>query len=122
MANGPAGAGVSGRERGGVGANLHRVTAPGGNVNVGTFPFSINTAGTIAGYVGRSGFVGTAGGTITTFDVSGAIETVADSINSAGVIAGHWADANAVNHGFVRSAEGTITTLAAPGAGTGRSR
>jgi hypothetical protein len=86
-------------------------------IEFNAIPLSINTAGTITGSSGSNGFVGTAGGTITTFDVSGAVATVADSINSAGVIAGHWGDANAVNHGFVRAADGTITTFDAAGAG-----
>jgi hypothetical protein len=82
-------------------------------------PLSINTAGTITGSYDSNGFVGTAGGTITTFDVSGAIETVAKSINSAGVIAGNWSDANAGHHGFVRAADGTITSFDAPDAKSG---
>jgi hypothetical protein len=95
-------------------------TAPGSGT---AFPLSINTDEAIAGYYFdvsgfNHGFVGTTGGTITTFDVSGAFGTTADSINSAGVIAGHWSDVNAVNHGFVRSADGTITSFEAPNAGT----
>jgi hypothetical protein len=35
--------------------------------------------------------------------------------------AGWYFDASGVIHGFVRSANGTITTLDAPGAGTGTS-
>lgn len=89
----------------------------------GTFPLSINTDETIAGYYVdgsgfNHGFVGSASGTITSFDVSKAFETTADSINSAGVIAGHWDDVNAVNHGFVRSADGKITLFDDPDAGT----
>jgi hypothetical protein len=91
----------------------------GTNPNLSTYPFSINTAGTIAGSFGSSGFVGIAGGTITTFNVSGAVATVARSINSAGVIAGNWGDANANHHGFVRAADGTITSFDAPDASTG---
>jgi hypothetical protein len=90
----------------------------GTNPNLSTNPYSINTAGTIAGSFGSSGFVGTAGGTITTFDVSGAVATVARSINSAGVIAGNWSDANAGHHGFARAADGTITKFDAPNAST----
>jgi hypothetical protein len=32
---------------------------------------------------------------------------------------GSYVDASNVNHGFVRSTQGTITTIDAPGAGTG---
>jgi len=86
------------------------------------FPLSINTGEAITGYYldasgFNHGFVGTAGGTITSFDVSDAFGTTAHSINSAGVIAGLWSDENAVHHGFVRSADGTITSFDDPNAG-----
>jgi hypothetical protein len=35
-----------------------------------------------------------------------------------GAITGHYADARNVNHGFVRSPSGKLTTFDAPGAGT----
>jgi len=35
-----------------------------------------------------------------------------------GAIAGIYSDANSVNHGFLRSPDGTLTTFDAPGAGT----
>jgi hypothetical protein len=40
-------------------------------------------------------------------------------INPAGVLAGLWFDENLVAHGFRRAADGTITTIDVPGAGTG---
>jgi hypothetical protein len=83
-------------------------------IEFNAIPLSINTAGTIAGYYNDNGIVGTAGGTLTSFDVSGAVATVAHSINSAGVIAGNWSDANGGHHGFVRAADGTITSFDAP--------
>jgi len=88
----------------------------------GTFPLTINTDGVIAGYYFDAidvhhGFVGSAGGTITSIDVPGAFGTIADSINSSGLVAGHYDDANAVHHGFVRSASGKISSFDAPGAG-----
>jgi hypothetical protein len=95
--------------------------APGANTApaTGTFPLSNNIAGQIVGYFSNNGFVGTAGGTITSFDVSGAACcTVPESINSAGVIAGDYEDANGAHHGFVRAADGTITSFDAPNAGT----
>ncbi len=67
----------------------------------GTFPLSNNTDGQIVGYVNNNGLVGTADGTITSFDVSGAACcTVPESINSAGVMAGGWEDANGAHRGF----------------------
>lgn len=86
--------------------------------NPGIIPLSINTDEVIAGHIADSGFVGTAGGTITSFDVAGAVATVANSINNAGAITGNWSDANAGHHGFVRAADGTITTFNAPDAST----
>jgi hypothetical protein len=50
---------------------------------------------------------------------SATFSRVAFGINPAGVIAGEYADASFVFHGFVRAANGTITTFDAPGAGTG---
>lgn len=95
-------------------------SAPGasGAPTAGTFPLSNNIAGQITGY-SFNGFVGTAGGTITNFAVSGAACcTVPESINSAGVITGDYADANGARHGFVRAADGTITTFNGPNAST----
>ena len=95
----------------------------------GTYPNSINTAGDIAGiYTDASGtnhgFVRAASGTITTFDAPGAgtgggddMGTDPNSINTAGVISGYYVDAGFTCHGFVRAANGTITTFDAPGAG-----
>ena len=77
------------------------------------------------------GFVRAANGTITTFDAPGAgtgpgspkgfpgVGTIPVSINTAGDIAGTYTDASGVAHGFVRAANGTITTFDAPGAGPG---
>ena len=98
---------------------------------VGTTPVSINTAGDIAGTYtdaggARHGFVRAANGTITSFDAPGAVTgagviqgTGGSSINAAGDITGAYADASALLHGFVRAANGTISTFSAPGAGKG---
>ena len=40
-------------------------------------------------------------------------------LNQLGAIAGIYSDANSVNHGFLRSPDGKLTTFDAPGAGTG---
>ena len=95
--------------------------------NQGTFPASINTTGDIAGmYFDASnayhGFVRSAAGTITQFDVPGAPTTTGHrgttplSINAGGDITGSYVDANDVRHGFVRSAAGSFTTFDVPGA------
>jgi hypothetical protein len=42
-----------------------------------------------------------------------------DNLNPAAAISGTSFDANNVWHGFLRTADGTITTFDAPGAGTG---
>jgi hypothetical protein len=62
--------------------------------------------------------------TIITFDAPGAGTgsgqgTLPYFINSAGVIAGQYIDANNAYHGFVRSRDGAITTFDVLGAGTG---
>ncbi len=98
----------------------------------GITPIGINRAGTLAGACldtsgVNHGFVRAANGTITTFDAPGAgtiqhggnygtAGTGSFSINPAGIIAGTYTDTNYVAHGFVRAANGTITTFDAPGA------
>jgi hypothetical protein len=94
----------------------------------------INDAGTIPGFSldnnGVShGFIRGNDGTFVTFDApgagTGAIKgnivqgTFADATNLAGTTAGTYTDANYVNHGFVRSRHGRITTFDMPGEGTG---
>jgi hypothetical protein len=56
----------------------------------------------------------------TTFEAPGAGTragqgTLANSVNTAGAIAGAYTDANGAEHGFVRAANGTITEFDAPG-------
>lgn len=115
-------------------------TAPGAS---GTYAFSINTGGEIAGdYYDESGtngltyvfhgYVRSADGNITSFDAPGAGAapstgfvraqgTFAKSINAGGEVIGYYVDSSGGYHGFARSADGTITTLDAPGAGKGTS-
>src|ERR1035438_10508868 len=57
--------------------------------------------------------------TFTTFDVPGAVAISPLSINTAGIVSGFFVDTSYVDHGFVRAADGVITTFDAPGAGTG---
>ncbi len=61
--------------------------------------------------------------TIITFDAPGAqvsqfSGTMAYLITPAGEVGGNYLDANQVIHGFLRSSEGTFTTIDAPGAGS----
>lgn len=61
--------------------------------------------------------------TITSFDVPGTgtntgTGTIADSIDTAGDIAGTYLDNNNAAHGFLRAANGTITPFDVSGAGT----
>ena len=60
--------------------------------------------------------------TYTTFDAPGAGTgpnqgTLALAIDPAGAITGYYIDASGVNHGFLRTTKGTITTVDVPGAG-----
>ena len=89
----------------------------------GTFAFSINPGGAIAGEVHdasdvRHGFLRARNGIFTTFDGPGATNTWAYSINPAGAIAGYYGVSGVV-HGLLRALNGTLTTFDVPGAGTG---
>lgn len=106
--------------------------APGADPVVGgTFPNGINDLGMVAGNDVDTnsvshGFVRTPDGDITIFDDSqapagtGASQgTTPVGINDLGVITGSYVDGNNVNHGFVRTPDGKITTFDDPQAGTG---
>lgn len=96
----------------------------------GSFPQSINSAGAIAGHYSDvrnaiRGFVRSPSGKFTTFEAPGASSVAAfgfgtfpESINDAGAITGHYADANGLYHGFLRGPEGEFTIFEAPGADT----
>ncbi len=105
------------------------VPSSGGFSFGGTIAVGIDTAGDIAGiYTDANsvfhGYVRTASGTITQFDVTGVVAaglfpgTVPTGMNTAGDVGGFYTDGSGVNHGFVRSfANGTITApLDAPSA------
>ena len=90
----------------------------------------INVFGAVAGFYidGNNvvhGFLRSPSAEIMTFDVPGAgpqgLGCYADcsmGLNDSGQITGSYLDANNVYHGFVRSAEGEVTTFDAPGANT----
>jgi len=105
---------------------------------IGTLPTSIDTAGDIAGTYtdingARHSFVRLANGVITSFDPPGTDSSPcpftgntvvicgsgASAINDAGEIVGVYIDTNNIGHGFLRAANGSITSFDAPGAGTG---
>ena len=97
--------------------------APSVGDGYGTEARVINAAGQIAGSVSglsagdlvMRGFVRDALGRFTEFDAGpAAIRTTPQAINAEGQIAGVYLDANFITHGFVRSAQGFITTFDAP--------
>lgn len=93
--------------------------------------FSINQWGAVVGtYLDTNnvfhGFLRSPDGKFTSFESPGADTTpndfngtFAQSINDRGVIAGYYADATGLTHGFVRSAEGGFTTFDVSGAVNG---
>ena len=98
----------------------------------GSGGLSVNAAGTILGeYFDTSNvshsFLRAPDGTITEFDApgagtephQGAYPANLSGINPEGASVGEIYDANWVNHGYLRSPDGTITDVDVPGAGTG---
>ena len=99
----------------------------------GTQAYGINASGEVVGSYTDSNFYHhgflLSGGIYTVIDPSGASTgtcinshgknfggTNAESIDTAGDVAGHYLDTNCVQHGFVRTANGTYTSIDAPGA------
>jgi hypothetical protein len=93
---------------------------------------NINLLQTIAGGFEDNGFVHhnfvrSALGTLKVFDIPGAgtgayqgtgCPGCSLGLNAFGAVAGIYSDGNYVNHGFLRSLDGKVTTFDAPGAGT----
>jgi ribosome-binding factor A len=107
----------------------------GGGLTEGTIPLRINAGGDVVGfYVDVNhvshGFVRMSAGTfIAPIDAPGAGTTgsqkgfkfggtIAVGIDTAGDVAGIYADTNSIFHGYVRAANGTITPFDVPGTGT----
>jgi hypothetical protein len=113
------------------------IIAPGAGTKSGqgTVAESINDSETIVGFYMNTGswpngtqvyhgFVRSASGGYTTFDVAGAGTKAGQgtepvSINVSGTVAGTYYDSKNVMHGFTRSAAGAVTTIDVAGAGTG---
>lgn len=113
---------------------LHPTTAA-----LGTLPMSMNAIGEITGYFYAApsgtlhGFVRQKGGAFAVFDPPGSIAdgavhqadsgyaarpvTAPVSINGSGEVAGYFADAKGILHGFIRHADGSFATFDAPEAG-----
>jgi len=111
------------------------VSGAGTSTTQGTFALSMDPTGNyIAGMYADSsnvyhGFLRAADGTVTTFDISGAGTTghrgtIPLGVNSAGTvtgvyITGSYLTGTSYYHGFVRTLDGTVTTVDAPDEGTG---
>ena len=109
-------------------------TDNGANGCFGSGASNINASGTVAGgFEDNSGnfvhhsFVRTPDGKLETFDIPGAGTGSYQGtgcpgcnlgLNQVGAVAGIYSDANSVNHGFLRSRDGKVTTFDAPDAGT----
>jgi hypothetical protein len=103
----------------------------------GTFAYTINPSGTIAGFTRdthwvRHVFLRDSNGNFTIFDAPGAGTcsspcgnpgtgpgTRAYSLNAAGTITGFYTGNTGPAHGYLRTATGTFTSFDAPDAGTG---
>jgi hypothetical protein len=82
------------------------------NGYLGIFPLGINDSGQVTGYYADSqgkthGFIKD-GSTITSFDVPGAENTYADTINNKGEVVGNYTVGN-VSHGFLLSGTECVT-------------
>lgn len=99
----------------------------------GSAALNVNIFGTVAGSfqhkrdLAEHSYIRTAKGELKTFEVPGGgtgaqqgtgCPGCALGLNQFGAIAGIYSDANSVNHGFIRSPDGAITTFDAPGAGS----
>ena len=82
--------------------------------------FGLNNAKDFVGNVGNTGEPGRGfiniGGKKTEFYASGTDNTYAYAINSSEEVVGEYFDSSNLQHGFYRSASGTITEIAYPGA------
>jgi hypothetical protein len=68
-------------------------------------------------YTTESSFI-ESGGAVTTFAPSGASISECVALNDSGTAVGYYQDSAGVDHGFMRTSSGTITTIDVPGAAT----
>ena len=96
--------------------------------NINVFGIAVGGFEDNSGNFVEHGLIRRPDGTLTTFDVPGAgtgsyqgsgCPGCARGLNLWGAVAGTYIDANSVQHGFLRSPDGSFTTFDAPGAGTG---
>jgi hypothetical protein len=121
------GLGLSGSAQG---SGFATFSAPGAGTAAGqgTWATAINASGESTGFYwdsnwGRHGFLRARNGHIVTFDAPGSCATWGSSINSSGVIAGVYLDGScSFFQAFLRDPGGVITTIDAPGAGTGNNQ
>lgn len=94
------------------------------NLSVGSTVLALNTAGvatgnwTQYGHVSKDGFVRATDGTITSFDAEQGADTTPTGISESGVVVGYATDGNQETIGFLRTPNGAITLVQAPGAST----
>ena len=82
---------------------------------------SLDIVGSAPDESGLAGFLRLGGGTIATFHAPGdANGTYADSINNKKTIAGYFIDSSHNGHGFIRSADSTLTEFDVSGANSTR--
>ena len=87
-----------------------------------TVPLGINSGGAVAGWATNNAgqtvrsFERDSSGNITKFDMPLNRDTLAQSINATGQIAGFFSDSKQAVHGFVRAANGTIASFDVPSA------
>ncbi len=121
------------------GAKIITFEAPGAGNSAGAYQgtgcfgctFGINQWGAVAGtYLDTNnvyhGFIRTPDGKFKTFQAPGADTTpnsyngtVAQSINDWGAVAGYYADASGLAHGFLLDCDGTFQSFDVPGAANG---
>jgi hypothetical protein len=98
-----------------------------GASNINAFGVVVGGFQDNSGYFVHHNFVRSPDGKLKTFDVPEAGKGTdqgtgcpgcALGLNQLGAIAGIYSDSNSVNHGYLRSPKGEITTFDAPGAGT----
>ena len=71
----------------------------------------INRGGVIAGYDNRGGFLRSADGSYTFFNLKHSVSVVVIGINDIGSVVGWYGDASGAEHGFVRKTDGSVETF-----------